>query len=139
MCKIRYRILMKKKNDLSTNSGMEKKETPWGKWENLVEYKPSMGYKVKRITVNPKECLSLQTHQHRDEFWVVVSGTGRVTMGKDVFFLQKGKSIFIPKTVPHRVENPSGNPLIIIEVQIGEVLEEKDIVRIEDKYGRGIM
>lgn len=120
-----------KKNNLC----MEKKE-PWGKWEVLVEYKPGMGYKVKRITVSPKECLSLQRHQHRDEFWVVVSGTGRVTLGKDVFFLQKGKSTFIPKTVSHRVENPGDIPLIIIEIQTGEVLEEEDIVRIEDKYRR---
>jgi len=127
---------MKKENDLSTNSGMEKEETPWGKWENLVEYKPGMGYKVKRITVSPKECLSLQTHQHRDELWVVVSGTGRVTLDKDVFFLQKGKGVFIPKTVMHRVENSGEIPLIIIEVQMGEILEEEDIVRVEDKYGR---
>ena len=120
-----------KKNNLCK----EKKE-PWGKWENLVEYKPGMGYKVKRITVKPKECLSLQKHQHRDEFWVVVSGAGRVTLDKDVFFLQKDKSVFIPKTVLHRVENPGDIPLIIIEIQTGEVLEEEDIVRVEDKYGR---
>lgn len=127
---------MKKENNLSINNNMEKEEPPWGKWENLIEYEPGMGYKVKRITVRPKECLSLQKHQHRDEFWVVVSGTGRVTLGKDVFFLRRGKSVFIPKTVVHRVENLGEIPLIIIEVQIGELLEEKDIVRIEDKYGR---
>ena len=127
---------MKKENDLFVNSRMEKEEPPWGKWENLVEYKHGMGYKVKRITVTPKECLSLQKHQHRDEFWVVVSGAGRVTLDKDVFFLQKGKSVFIPKTVLHRVENPGDIPLIIIEIQTGEVLEEEDIVRVEDKYGR---
>ena len=127
---------MKKENDLSTNSGMEKEEPPWGKWENLVEYKPGMGYKVKRITVSHKECLSLQRHQHRDEFWVIVSGTGKMTLDKDIFFLQKGKSVVIPKTVAHRVENLGNVPLIIIEVQTGEVLEEDDIVRMEDKYGR---
>ncbi len=119
---------------------MEKEEPPWGKWENLLGYHQGMGYKVKRITVRPKECLSLQRHQHRDEFWVVVSGTGKMTLDKDVFFLQKGKSIFISKTVPHRVENTGEILLIIIEVQIGEILEEEDIVRVEDKYGReGIM
>lgn len=120
-----------KKNNLC----MEKKE-PWGKWENLVDYHQGMGYKVKRITVNPKECLSLQKHQHRDEFWVVVSGTGKMTLDQNIFFLENGKSVFIPKTVSHRVENPSDIPLIIIEIQTGEVLEEEDIVRIEDKYGR---
>ena len=120
---------------MKNNLCMEKEE-PWGKWENLLVYHHGMGYKVKRITVSPKECLSLQRHQYRDEFWVVVSGTGKVTLGKDVFFLQRGKSVFIPKTIPHRGENPGGIPLTIIEVQIGELLEEDDIVRIEDRYGR---
>lgn len=113
-----------------------KKECPWGVWENLIEYKPEMRYKVKRITINPKECLSLQKHFHRDEVWVVVSGVGKMTLDKDIFPLQKGESVFIPATVIHRIENSGDTSLVMIEVQIGKLLKEDDIVRIKDKYGR---
>lgn len=113
-----------------------KKEAPWGVWENLLRYKPEMEYKVKRITINPKECLSLQKHFHRDEVWVVVSGAGKMTLDKDIFSLQRGESMFIPAKVMHRIENLGDVPLVIIEVQIGKLLEESDIMRIEDKYGR---
>ncbi len=84
----------------------------------------------------PGAKLSLQLHHHRSEHWVVVSGTARVTRGRETLLLRTGESTFLPVTIPHRLENPGTIPLQIIEVQNGDYLGEDDIVRFQDDYGR---
>jgi len=106
---------------------------PWGKYDSVDE---GVGYKVKRITVNPGAKLSVQMHHHRAEHWVVVSGTAKVTNGNETFLLSENESTFIPVGVVHALENPGDGPLEIIEVQYGPYLGEDDIVRLEDRYGR---
>ena len=106
---------------------------PWGSYTVLEE---GRGYKVKRVTVNPGGRLSLQLHHKRSEHWVVIAGTARVTRGDEVFNLQVGHSTGIPVETRHRLENPGGEALHIIEVQNGPYLGEDDIVRFQDDYGR---
>jgi len=106
---------------------------PWGSYENIVE---GPGFKAKRITVKPKEKLSLQMHHHRAEHWIVVTGTAKVTNGEKVFLLSQDESTYIPIGQTHRLENPGMIPLELIEVQSGSYLEEDDIVRFEDVYNR---
>ena len=106
---------------------------PWGQFQTLDA---GDRFQVKRITVKPGAALSLQKHKHRAEHWVVVRGTARVTLGKDVFDLQENQSTYIPVGEIHRLENCGGEPLELIEVQSGDYLGEDDIERIEDVYGR---
>ena len=106
---------------------------PWGNFTNLAE---SPGFKVKRIEVNPGAALSVQLHHKRSEHWVVVSGTAKVLNGDKTLILGPNESTFIPVEHKHSLENPSEEPLVLIEVQIGGYLGEDDIVRFSDKYGR---
>jgi len=106
---------------------------PWGSYTILENGK---GYKIKRIVVNPNEKLSLQMHYHRSEHWVVVKGSAKVTIIDKEGYIHVNESIYIPKSTKHRLENPGKIPLEIIEVQNGEYLEEDDIVRYDDVYGR---
>lgn len=106
---------------------------PWGSYTSL-ELKDT--YQVKRIDVNPGARLSLQSHKHRAENWVVVKGEALVTRDEEQIVVKKGESIFIPKGARHRMENQHEEPLTIIEVQNGDYLGEDDIVRYEDDYGR---
>lgn len=106
---------------------------PWGSYETLVE---GTKYKVKRITVNPGASLSLQSHHHRSEHWVVVTGVAEVTNGENVFTLKHDESTYIPAQTKHRLRNPGNILLELIEVQSGEYLGEDDIIRYEDIYGR---
>jgi len=108
-------------------------ERPWGSYTVLEK---GNRYKIKRIVLHPKARLSLQLHQHRSEHWVVVSGTARVTKGEEVFDVHANVSTFIPIAVKHRLENPGLIPLQIIEVQNGDYVEEDDIERLDDEYGR---
>lgn len=80
--------------------------------------------------------LSLQLHHHRDEHWTIVSGEAYVTKGEEILFLGGNESVFIPKTIKHRLHNRSDRPCVLIEVQYGDYLGEDDIVRLEDKYKR---
>ncbi len=105
----------------------------WGTYTVLEE---GRDYKIKRIMVNPRSKLSLQMHHKRSEHWVVVSGTARVTCGESVYTIQANQSTFVPMGVKHRLENPTDEPLQIIEVQSGNYLGEDDIVRYQDDYGR---
>ncbi len=114
------------------NSG-ESDERPWGRWLVLDS---GPGHAVKRITVNPGGRLSLQYHHHREEHWTVVAGAGTVTLDEETCEVGAGTTIYIPAGARHRVENPGGEPLIFIEVQLGDDLREDDIVRLEDSYGR---
>jgi len=106
---------------------------PWGSYTVLEEHP---GFKMKRITVNSGASLSLQRHQHRSEHWVVVSGTATVTRNEQIETVSKNQSTYIPIGMRHRLENRGKIPLEIIEVQVGEYLEEDDIERFDDTYGR---
>lgn len=106
---------------------------PWGSFETLLEEK---GFKVKKIMVNPGKRLSLQKHFHRSEHWVVVDGNAEVQIGEKRFLLKSGESVYIKKEEFHRLSNPGEIPVVLIEIQLGEILDEDDIVRIEDDYGR---
>lgn len=106
---------------------------PWGKYDSIDS---GERYQVKRITVKPGEGLSLQMHHHRAEHWIVVVGTAKVTLGDEVKLLGENESIYIPLGVTHCLENPGKIPLDLIEVRSGSYLEEDDIVRFKDRYGR---
>jgi mannose-1-phosphate guanylyltransferase len=106
---------------------------PWGAYTVLEE---GSGYKIKRIVVKPGGRLSLQSHRHRSEHWVVVAGEALVTNNGEVLRLATNESTFIPKGHRHRLENPGSVALAIIEVQSGDYLGEDDIERHEDHYGR---
>ena len=106
---------------------------PWGTFDDLHR---GDRFKVKHIVVNPGHALSLQSHRHRAEHWVVVHGTARVTRGDETFVLTENQSTYIPPGTKHRLANPGTVPLELVEVQTGGYLEEDDIVRYEDAYGR---
>ena len=107
---------------------------PWGWYESLA-----MGgrFQVKRIVVHPGAALSLQSHHHRAEHWIVVEGTARVTIDNSVQLVSENQSVYIPLGAKHRMENPGKLPLTLIEVQTGAYLGEDDIIRYEDVYARG--
>lgn len=106
---------------------------PWGSYETItVEQR----FQVKHIIVNPGASLSLQMHYHRSEHWVVVKGTAKIIRDEESSILTENQSTYIPIGVKHRLENPGKLPLEIIEIQSGSYLEEDDIVRYDDLYGR---
>ncbi|MDQ7002476.1 MAG: cupin domain-containing protein, partial [Ghiorsea sp.] len=109
-------------------------QRPWGSYTVLE--KQAAGFKLKRIEVKPAASLSLQSHQHRSEHWVVVSGTATVTRDAEVLTVSKNESTYIPIGTKHRLENRGKIPLQMIEVQVGDYLEEDDIERFDDVYGR---
>lgn len=106
---------------------------PWGSYQQI-----DLGgrFQVKRITVKPGRKLSLQSHFHRAEHWVVVEGTAKVTIDETVKLVRENESVYIPLGAVHRLENPGAIPLHLIEVQSGPYLGEDDIVRYEDDYLR---
>lgn len=106
---------------------------PWGWFESLV-----LGdrFQVKRLHVKPGAVLSLQSHVHRCEHWIVVMGTAKVTVGDDVKLIAENQSVYIPLGAKHRLENPGKVPMVMIEVQTGTYLGEDDIERYEDIYAR---
>jgi len=106
---------------------------PWGSYEVLVN---TEGYKVKRIVVKPGGRLSLQKHFHRNEHWIVVSGTATVTVDDNRCLVRPNESTYIKMGQTHRLENEGKIDLVMIEVQVGEYTGEDDIVRIDDVYGR---
>lgn len=106
---------------------------PWGSYTVLEE---SSHFKIKRIKVLPGAQLSLQMHHHRSEHWVVVSGTALVQVGEEERLLTENQAVDIPKATKHRLANPGKVDVEIIEIQSGPYLEEDDIVRFEDVYGR---
>jgi mannose-1-phosphate guanylyltransferase len=106
---------------------------PWGSYEVLID---TPGYKVKRIVVKPTGQLSLQKHFHRNEHWIVVSGTAQVTVDNNQYLVRPNESTYIKMGQIHRLENHGKIDLVMIEVQVGEYTGEDDIVRLEDVYGR---
>ena len=106
---------------------------PWGTYTILEE---TEGYKIKRIVVKPGKRLSLQKHFHRNEHWIVVSGTATVTVGEEIKLVRPNESTYIKMGEIHRLENEGKIPVVLIEAQVGEYTGEDDIVRIEDDYER---
>lgn len=107
---------------------------PWGWYESLVI---GQRFQVKRIHVHPGAALSLQSHHHRSEHWIVVEGTARVTVDEKVTLVTENQSVYIPLGAVHRMENPGKLPMVLIEVQTGSYFGEDDIIRYEDVYARG--
>ena len=110
-----------------------KDHRPWGWYESLVI---GNRFQVKRIVVHPGASLSLQSHHHRAEHWIVVEGTAKVTVDSEVRLLTENQSVYIPLGAVHRMENPGKVNMVLIEVQTGSYLGEDDIIRYEDIYAR---
>lgn len=108
---------------------------PWGWYESLAI---GARFQVKRIVVHPGAALSLQSHKHRAEHWIVVAGIAKVTIDAETCLISENQSVYIPRLTRHRLENPGNTPMILIEVQTGAYLGEDDIIRHEDRYGRPI-
>ncbi|MDD4950735.1 mannose-1-phosphate guanylyltransferase/mannose-6-phosphate isomerase [Sulfuricurvum sp.] len=106
---------------------------PWGTYTVLED---TLGYKIKRIVVKPGKRLSLQKHFHRNEHWIVVSGTATVTVGNEVKNIRPNESTYIKMGELHRLSNEGKIPVVLIEAQVGEYTGEDDIVRIEDDFKR---
>lgn len=106
---------------------------PWGRWMILDQ---GPGYKVKRIEILPGRRLSYQRHFKRREYWRIVQGIALVTLEGSLIDLTEWENIEIPEGAAHRIENVGDTPLIFIEIQRGQYLEEDDILRLEDDYGR---
>ena len=133
-------VVSRLKQDKELNHLTELHPTVYRPWGHYIELEKGKRHKIKRITVYPGESLSLQMHYHRSEHWIVVKGTAKVVLEKDgevqEYFVHENQSIYVPKTTKHRLMNPGKIPLEIIEVQVGEYIEEDDIVRFDDVYGR---
>lgn len=106
---------------------------PWGTY-TILEDTP--GYKIKRIVVKPGKRLSLQKHYHRNEHWIVVSGTATVTVGNETKLIRPNESTYIKMGEIHRLANDGRVPVVLIEAQVGEYTGEDDIVRIDDDFQR---
>ena len=124
-------IIKKQAPDLAKNHRLVYR--PWGTYEVLLD---TALYKIKRIVVNMGCKLSLQKHFHRNEHWIVVSGTATVTVSENTFLVRPNESTYIQMGELHRLENQGKIDLVMIEVQVGEYTGEDDIVRVEDVYGR---
>ena len=111
----------------------QKDTRPWGTWEVLDT---GDGYCVKKICVTPGNILSLQLHHYRAEHWIIVRGEALVTLGDDKIVKKANESVYIPAETKHRIQNNTQQDMEFIEIQTGENLDENDIVRFEDSYGR---
>ena len=106
---------------------------PWGNYQVLDQ---GNNYLAKKIYVKPNGKLSLQSHNHRSEYWIVVEGIAEVTIDEKKVNLEPNQSIFIEKKTKHRLSNNHSNNLIIIEIWYGDILKEDDIIRYDDIYNR---
>lgn len=124
----------------SSKNKIEKKQieqlTEHRPWGNFTVLDDGQGFKVKRIVVKPGAKLSLQMHYHRKEHWLVVKGSALTQVGENETLVTEGQAVDIPKGAKHRLSNPGKVDVELIEIQIGPYLEEDDIVRFEDVYGR---
>ena len=130
---VKKAVEMLKLKDITQAEVFPKDHRPWGWFESLTI---GNRFQVKRIKVNPGASLSLQSHHHRSEHWVVVEGTAKITIDEKTELVSEGASVYVPLGAVHRMENPGKLPMTLIEVQIGNYLGEDDIVRYEDKYSR---
>ena len=130
---VKKAVELLKLKDIPQAEIFPKDHRPWGWFESLA-----LGerFQVKRICVKPGASLSLQSHNHRSEHWIVVEGTAKVTIDEDVKLVTEGQSVYVPLGAIHRMENTGGSPMVLIEVQIGRYLGEDDIIRYEDIYDR---
>ena len=131
---VKHAVQVLKDKDAMQATQFPREHRPWGHFESLAV---GPRFQVKRIVVNPGAVLSLQSHVHRAEHWVVVEGTAKVTIDDTVQLVGENQSVYIPLGVVHRLENPGKVPMVLIEVQTGSYLGEDDIVRYEDVYARG--
>ena len=105
----------------------------WGSYEVINEGKR---YTVKKLIVEPDGQLSLQSHKHRSEHWLIASGSAEVIIDDKTYNLKENDNIFIPKGSKHRLSNKGNVNLIVIEMWYGDKLDENDIKRYEDIYKR---
>ena len=131
--RVKEAVAALKKKGASQAVQLQRDYRPWGWYESLVVGKR---FQVKRIVVTPGASLSLQSHHHRSEHWIVVEGTAQVTVDDEVKLLSENQSVYIPLGAVHRMENPGKVPMVLIEVQTGTYLGEDDIIRYEDVYAR---
>lgn len=106
---------------------------PWGKFIVLEDLSYT---KVKRLVVNPGQRLSLQSHKLRDEHWVIVRGTARVSLDDETRDVGYGEHVYVKRGTKHRIANVADEPVELIEVQVGEAFPEEDIERFQDDYNR---
>ncbi len=106
---------------------------PWGTWEVLDA---GENFCVKKITVTPGNILSLQSHNHRAEHWTIVDGEAVVTLGDEKIVCGADEAVYIPVQTKHRIQNNTQKNMVFIEIQTGDKLDEADIIRYEDSYGR---
>lgn len=132
--KVKEAVKLMNKRGVSQANNFPLDFRPWGYFESLTL---ESNFQVKRIFVNSFSSLSLQSHKHRSEHWIVVEGEARVTVDENVSVLKAGDSVYIPLGAVHRLENKTDKDLVLIEVQTGEYLGEDDIIRYEDMYARG--
>lgn len=118
----------------ASGSQLEYDERPWGNYQVLDD---STSHKVKRIIVHPGHRLSYQRHERRSEHWYIVTGGAKVVLDGVEHLLGPGEAIDIPQGSAHRIGNPTEEPLVFIEVQVGEYFGEDDIERLDDDYDRG--
>ena len=130
---VKKAVELLKSKDIAQAEIFPKDHRPWGWFESLA-----LGdrFQVKRICVKPGAALSLQSHKHRSEHWILVEGTAKVTIDDEVKLVTEGQSVYVPLGAKHRMENPGKQPMVLIEVQIGTYLGEDDIIRYEDVYAR---
>lgn len=131
--KVKEIVSKLKKENCELTTTHKTTHRPWGTY-TILEDKP--GYKIKKIMVKPGARLSLQKHFHRNEHWVVVSGTATVTVEDKTYLIRENESTYIKAGEIHRLENQGKIPIVLIEAQVGSYTGEDDIVRIEDDYKR---
>ena len=110
-------------------------QRPWGSFTVLMD---ADNFKAKRLDVLPKKRISLQSHQHRSEHWIIVAGLAKITVGDEVKNYSQGRHIHVPQKSMHRIENTGDTLLTIVEVQLGEYFGEDDITRYEDDFERHV-
>jgi mannose-6-phosphate isomerase len=108
-------------------------QRPWGTYQIILDDEKT---KVKKIIVDPKKRLSYQTHEKRSEYWVIVEGTGQVTIEGITSLAIAGDAFIIEQGIPHRIHNTGTEPLVFIETQLGIYFGEDDIIRLDDDFGR---
>lgn len=130
---VKEAVLELRRKGVAQAETASKDHRPWGWFETLTL---GESFRVKRICVHPGASLSLQSHRHRSEHWVVVEGTATVTIDGNISTLIHSESVYVPVGAVHRLENPTTSPLVLIEIQTGSYLSEDDIIRYEDRYAR---
>ena len=128
-----YKRQLESSSNLTKNYLSEIEKRPWGNFHIIAK---GNGYQIKEMNINPKNKQSLQKHKYRSEYWQVIEGEGKVYLEDSEIKLKAGDNIFIPKGSLHRLENTCNQNLMIIEIQIGKIISEEDIERVEDDYGR---